>query len=196
VRRAVQRGLLLAVLITIPATLVLLPVEPVMILLRQPLDTVPIAAGYVHRCLPGLLPFFGFVVLRQTLQAHERMRPIVAVIIAANLLNLVLDIVMVFGLLGVPAMGAFGAAWATTVCRVLLFVGLLLAARSELMPLLSVFDREALRVRSLLAMARLGAPIGIQIQLELAAFGVIGLLMGGSARSRWRPTRWRSTWPR
>jgi MATE family multidrug resistance protein len=179
VRRAVQRGLLLAVLITVPATLLLLPVEPVLTLLHQAPATVPIAAGYVHRCLPGLLFFFGFVVLRQTLQAHERMRPIVAVIVAANLLNLVLDVVMVFGLLGLPAMGAFGAAWATSVCRIVLFVGLLLAARRELMPLLDTVDREALQLRPLVAMARLGVPIGIQIQLELAAFGVIGLLMGG-----------------
>ena len=179
VRRAVQRGLLLAAAITIPATLLLLPVEPILTLLRQPQGTVPIAAGYVYRSLPGLLPFFGFVVLRQTLQAHERMRPIVVNIIAANLLNLVLDIVLVFGLLGAPAMGAFGAAWATTVCRYVLFLGLLFADRSELLPLLSRVDRESLRLQPLLAMARLGAPIGIQIQLELAAFGVIGLLMGG-----------------
>lgn len=179
VRRAVQRGLLLAAAITIPATLLLLPVEPILTLLRQPQGTVPIAAGYVYRSLPGLLPFFGFVVLRQTLQAHERMRPIVVNIIAANLLNLVLDIVLVFGLLGAPAMGAFGAAWATTVCRYVLFLGLLFADRSELLPLLSRVDPESLRLQPLLAMVRLGAPIGIQIQLELAAFGVIGLLMGG-----------------
>jgi MATE family multidrug resistance protein len=179
VRRAVQRGLLLAAVITIPATLLLLPVEPILTLLRQPQGTVPIAAGYVYRSLPGLLPFFGFVVLRQTLQAHERMRPIVVNIIAANLLNLGLDIVLVFGLLGAPAMGVFGAAWATTVCRYVLFLGLLIADRRELLPLLSRVDPEALRLQPLLAMARLGAPIGIQIQLELAAFGVIGLLMGG-----------------
>jgi len=179
VRRAVQRGLLLAAAITIPATLLLLPVEPILTLLRQPQGTVPIAAGYVYRSLPGLLPFFGFVVLRQTLQAHERMRPIVVNIIAANLLNLVLDIVLVFGLLGAPAMGAFGSAWATTVSRYVLFLGLLVADRRELLPLLSSVDREALQPRPLLAMVRLGAPIGIQIQLELAAFGVIGLLMGG-----------------
>ncbi|PWB74958.1 MAG: MATE family efflux transporter [Holophagae bacterium] len=177
--RAVQRGLLLAVLVTIPTTLLLLPVEPVMSLLRQPPDTVPIAAGFVYRSLPGLLPFFGFIVLRQTLQAHERMRPIVTVIIAANVLNLVLDVVLVFGLLGAPVMGAFGAAWATTACRYLLFLGLLFADRRELVPLLSRVDGEALRLRPLLAMARLGAPIGLQIQLEVAAFGVIGLLMGG-----------------
>jgi MATE family multidrug resistance protein len=179
VRRAVQRGLLLAAAITVPATLLLLPVEPILTLLRQPPATIPIAAGYVYRSLPGLLPFFGFIVLRQTLQAHERMRPVVVVMIAANLLNLVLDIVLVFGLLGAPVMGAFGAAWATTVCRFVLFFGVLAADRRELLPLLKRVDPEALRLPPLLAMARLGAPIGIQIQLELAAFGVIGLLMGG-----------------
>jgi MATE family multidrug resistance protein len=177
-RRAVQRGLLLAVLVTVPATLVLLPVEPVLHLARQPAEVIPIAAGYIDRCLPGLLPFFAFVVLRHTLQAKERVRPIVIVIVLANLLNFGLDLVLVFGRLGLPAMGAFGSAWATTAARTLLLVGLVGFAWRDLAPLITPFEREAFRLRPLARTVWLGAPIGIQLQLELGAFGVIALLMG------------------
>jgi MATE family multidrug resistance protein len=179
VRRSVQRGLLLAALISIPSALVLVPVEPVLTLLRQPPEAVPIAAGYVFRCLPSLIPFLSFVVIRQTLQAMERMRPIVATIIIANLLNVVLDIAMVHGKLGLPAMGAYGSAWATTISRFFLFVLLVVMARRELAPLLRRADREAFRLRPLWRTVVLGAPIGVQINLEFAIFGVIALLMGG-----------------
>jgi MATE family multidrug resistance protein len=179
VRRGVQRGLLMAALIAVPTALVLAPAGPVLTLLRQPPEAVPLAAGYVHRCLPGLLPFYGFMVLRLTLQAMERMRPIVVTIVAANLLNVVLDVALVHGKWGAPPMGAFGSAWATTISRTVLFVVLVMVARRDLSPLLTRPDREAFRLQPLWRTAVLGAPIGAQIQLEFAAFGVIALLMGG-----------------
>jgi MATE family multidrug resistance protein len=179
VRRAVQRGLLLAVLVCIPTVALLAATGPVLTLLRQPPEAVPLAAGYVIRCLPGLLPFFWFVVLRQTLQALERLRPIVITIIAANLLNVVLDVGMVHGRFGFPAWGTFGSAWATTISRTMLFVLIVLAARRDLVPLLSRTDRETFQWTPMKKIAALGSPIGVQIQIELTAFSVIALLMGG-----------------
>jgi MATE family multidrug resistance protein len=178
VRRSVQRGLLMAVVITVPSVLVLLPVEPVLELLRQPADIIPIAVGYIWRRLPGLPPFFGFVVLRQTLQAMERMRPIVIAMVVANLLNLVLDIGLVHGKLGMPALGPFGSAWATTISRTALFVGLLVIARRDLASMLGRLDREALRLQPLVRTFQLGLPIGIQVNMEFVSIGVIALLMG------------------
>jgi MATE family multidrug resistance protein len=179
IRRSVQRGLVLAAILSIPTALALAFTGPIFTFLRQPQEAVPIAAGYVIRCLPGLLPFFGFVVLRQTLQALERMRPIVITIVAANLLNVVLDIGMVHGRMGFPAMGAFGSAWATTISRVSLFVLILMAARRDLVPLLSRTDRETFRLTPMWRITALGSPIGVQIQLELTAFAVIALMIGG-----------------
>jgi len=179
VRRIFQRCLLMAAVIAGPAILLLIPVEPVLVFLRQPEETVPIAAGYVHRCLPGLVPFFGFIVLRQTLQAMERMRPIVLTIVGANGLNLVLDLALVYGMWGFPALGPLGSAWATTLSRTALFVGLVLVARRELAPLVARLDPEAVRLAPLLRTFKLGIPIGLQIQLEFTSFGAIALLMGG-----------------
>jgi MATE family multidrug resistance protein len=179
VRRTFQRCLLMAVLIAVPVILVLIPVEPVLAFLRQPEETVPIAAGYVHRVLPGLIPFFGFIVLRQTLQAMERMRPIVLTIVFANGLNLVLDLALVHGMWGFPALGPFGSAWATSLSRLTLFVGLGLAAHRVLLPLVTRLDREAFRIAPLVRTFKLGLPIGIQLLLEFTSVSAIALLMGG-----------------
>jgi MATE family multidrug resistance protein len=179
VRRSVQRGMVLAIGLMVPTTLLLMPVETVLTILRQPPETVPIAAAYVRICIPGLLPFYGFVVLRQSLQAMGRLRPIVITIIAVNLFNLIADWALVFGAGPIPRLGPIGSAWATTAARTLLFVILLTAARPELTPLLGRVDRAVLRLQPLWRMVRLGTPIGFQVQLEMVAFAVIALLMGG-----------------
>ena len=44
--------------------------------------------------------FFAFIVLRQSLQAMGRLAPIVTTIVVANLINVVLNWVLIFGRLG------------------------------------------------------------------------------------------------
>ncbi len=178
IRRSVQRGLVLAVALMAPSTLLLLPCEWVLTSFRQPPETVPLAAAYIHIGIPGLLPYYGFVVLRQSLQAMERLRPIVITIVTVNLFNLVADWALVFGAGPIPQLGPVGSAWATTAARTLLFVVLLILGRRELRPLLDRFDPEVLRLRPLARIVRLGAPIGFQIQLEILAFSAVALLMG------------------
>ena len=179
IRRSMQRGMILAIGLMVPSTLILMPVETLLILLRQPPETVPLAAAYVRICIPGLLPFYGFFVLRQSLQAMGRLRPIVVTIVVVNLFNLVADWALVFGAGPIPQLGPIGSAWATTAARTLFFVVLMIAARKDLGPFLGRFDRAVLRLQPLWRMVRLGAPIGFQVQLEIVAFAVIALLMGG-----------------
>jgi MATE family multidrug resistance protein len=100
IARAVQRGLLLAVALGVPCSLLLLLAEPGLLLLGQP-PALARDAGIYSRCLvPGVLPFYGFIVLRQTLQARELMRPIVLTIIGANIANVFLNWILIFGRLG------------------------------------------------------------------------------------------------
>lgn len=177
-RRSVQRGFAISVGLMVPSVAILVPIGPILSLLGQPPEIVPLAAGYAHISIPGLLPFYCWVVLRLTLQAMGRLRPIVATVIAVNLFNLVADWMLVFGAGPIPQLGPLGSAWASTIARTLLFVILLVVDRWDLWPLLR-FDREAFRLQPLLRTVRLGVPIGFQLQLEIVAFTVIALLMGG-----------------
>ena len=176
--RAVQRGLLLALLLALPIMLALVPAGPIFTALQQPSDVVPLAAGYARASIPGVLPFLAFVVLRQSLQAMERLRPIVLTIVAANLVNVVLNWALIFGHLGLSPGGAVGAAWASSLSRWFMAFALLAAGWSVLRPLLHPIRPRAFDLSPLVRVLRLGAPIGAQQQLEFGAFGVIGLLMG------------------
>lgn len=174
----VQRGLVLAVLLAAPTALLLWPVRIVLALFRQPPELIELATSYVRISIVGVLPFLGFVVLRQSLQALHRVRAVVAVVVVGNLLNAALNWVLVFGHLGVEPMGVAGSAWATAASRwamtLLLFALGWPVLRSTLLP----WRSEALDVASLARMLRLGWTIGLQQVLEFGVFAAIGLMMG------------------
>ena len=117
VARALQRGLLLAVVLAGATSLVMLTAGWVLALLRQPADVVPVAAAYVRASIPGVLPFYAFVAFRQTLQAVGRLAPIVWGVVFGNVMNVVFNWILVFGHLGSPELGAVGSAWASTIAR-------------------------------------------------------------------------------
>ena len=126
VARGIQRGVLLAVILAVPSIAVLLVAGPVLGLAHQPAEVVPIAAAYTVRLAPGVLPFFLFIVFRQSLQALHRTTAILISILVANLVNAGLNWLLIFGHGPTPPMGVLGSAWATTVSRWLL-AGLLVA---------------------------------------------------------------------
>ena len=175
---AVQRGLVLSVILTLAAAGLLALAEPVLTLLGQPAQVVPIAAGYARALIAGMWPFYGFVVLRQVLQALGRVAPIVWTIVLANVLNAFANWVLVFGNLGAPALGAVGSGWATSISRWFMCLMVLVLGARALAPHLRNFRREALRVAALWRMARLGLPIGLQLFVEFGAFGATGIAMG------------------
>ncbi len=178
VARSVQRGLVLAALLTPPLALLMFFSGPLLAAAGQSPQIVPIASEYTRWMALGIPAFLGFVVLRQVLQALHRMRPIVIVILAGNLLNVLFDWAFIHGRLGMPAMGATGCALATSLLRWCMTLGLLAAAWPVLAPYLSTFRRRALELAPLLRMLRLGAPIGAQMLFEMGAFSFIALAMG------------------
>src|SRR5882672_7551507 len=69
IARGVQRGLLLALGLSVLASALLLPARPVLGLLRQPPDVAHVAATYARIEIAGILPFYLFAALRQSLQS-------------------------------------------------------------------------------------------------------------------------------
>nr|MBA2293080.1 MATE family efflux transporter [Gemmatimonadales bacterium] len=96
----------------------------------------------------------------------------------ANLLNIALNRLLIFGGLGIPAMGVAGSAWATTISRIITLPLLLYFARRELIPLFRPWLPAAARLAPLRSMLRIGLPIGVQLELEMSAFAAVALLMG------------------
>ena len=178
ITRALQRGLLLALALTIVTCATFIPVRAVFTLLEQPAEVIPDAATYVHVAIPGVFPFYAFVVFRQSLQALGRVAPVLWTVLAANLLNAGLNWVFIFGNLGSPAMGVSGASLATSIGRWAMALVLLAVAGNDLRHRLKPWRAESGAIVPLMRMLRLGIPIGVQYLLEYGAFAAAALLMG------------------
>jgi MATE family multidrug resistance protein len=177
VAHAIQRGLLLAAALCVPVCLLLIPASPVLLALHQPPGLVAIAGPFCLVSAAGVPGFLGFVVLRQGLQAEGRTRGILLTVLVANLANIGLNWVLIFGHLGAPPLGPIGSAWATVASRTLLPLLLLVFEWPHLRTQLFPRRPGLLAWGPLLQMLRLGVPIGFQHQLEYGVFGVVGLLM-------------------
>lgn len=178
IERGVQRGLALSVIVTIITSVLLLFAEPLLTLARQPAEVVPSAANYARISIWGTLPFYVFIVVRQSLQAMNRVREIVITMVVANIVNAVLNWILIFGHFGLPAMGVAGSAWATAVSRWVMALGLFAMSWRLMAPYLTTVRREVLDGVALWRMFVLGAPVGFQYLLEVGAFATIALLMG------------------
>ena len=134
VTRAVQRGLILTAALTVLSTLLVVPARPLLETLRQPSEIVPTVVTYLRIAAGGFLPFYAVILVRVFLQATGRVAPMVWATFAANVLNLGLNWVFVFGHLGAPALGAIGSAWATTLARWALALFMVAFSWRELVP--------------------------------------------------------------
>jgi len=178
VAHGLQRGLVLTVVLALPISLLMLTSRPVLTWVGEPSAVIPDAVGYIDRLIPSVWPFYAFIVLRQTLQAHRRTAPIVLTIVAANLLNVGLNYLWIYGELGFAARGALGSAWATTTSRWFMAALLLAVGWRDVRPYLTRRAPNLLDARALARMLKLGSPIGAQMVLETGVFGTVALLMG------------------
>ncbi len=181
VRRALQRGLLLAAGLCVPLALILWPTAPVLRALHQPEEIVPIATRVVHISILGLPGALAFVVLRQTLQSMERLRPIIITVVLANVINAACNWLLITGHLGAPALGVDGSAIASVIGRTSLPLILLLLGRDVLWPLLKTREPVLFELEPLRRMLRIGLPVGVQYLLEVGVFNAVALLMGAQA---------------
>ncbi len=178
-RRALQHGVLLAGILTVPTMLLLSQSHALFRLFGQTDAMVESGGQYVHAINFGVLPFLLYAALRHFMHGIGRARPAMAVMIAANLLNVCANWVLIYGNWGAPALGATGSAWATTICRWAMFMMLAgyMLLRSDLRAFLWTRLEKPERYL-LMRMTRLGAPAGAQFGLEVGMFGAATMLMG------------------
>jgi len=170
-------GLALTVpFVVVPLFLVPLGIEPT--LARE-------ASAFFLLRLPGLPAFFAFFAARAYLQGLGTGRPMLVATIAGNAVNLPLDLLLVFGgadlpawtgpLRSIPALGAAGAAIATTVGTFAQLGVLALAVQSVRVPagttLSRSFDLPAVRTAF-----RVGWPVGLHFGAEVGIFALVGFL--------------------
>ena len=127
--------------------------------------------------IPPLLLYASF---RRYLQGMGVARPVMIALVLANVLNALVNWILIFGRLGVPAMGVRGSAWATVVARIVMaavLLGVILYREHGRRP--GLFETplriEFSRMRRLIG---LGFPAAGQVTLEVGVFAAATALAG------------------
>jgi len=161
-------------LLAIPIALAPLLLEP----LGIPREVARDARSFILWRLPGLLPMLLFTGTRAYVQGLGRVRALVLSTVIANVANLGLDVLFVFGKGPIPAMGAAGAGVATSLCSLLQFAVLAWDTRACSVGYQGAAPGLAPDFAELRAALRVGLPIGLQLGAETGIFALAGLLAG------------------
>lgn len=177
---ALQRGLVLSVVLSVPLALLWFGTEEFLRAMGQDPALAAAAERYTLVQLPSLPFFLAFFALRQYLQGREIVRPALWVLIGANLFNVVANYALIFGHFGFPRLGLEGAGIATGATRVASLAALAtLVIRFRLHEAAWVpWSRHALAWPGLREVLALGIPVGVQTSLEAWAFLGAALIAG------------------
>jgi MATE family multidrug resistance protein len=127
----------------------------------------------------GLPAFACYRVLYGYSASLNQTKPMMVVALAALVLNILINWLLVFGNLGFPRLGGVGCAWATLLCVWFNLAGLLWwMRRSPAYRSTWAFGEYAPPHRETInQLMRLGMPIGITFFAESSAFSLIALLI-------------------
>lgn len=180
VRRTFRQGLWSAVIVSVPAWALLWHADAVLLAFGQEPQLAADAHMFMRELQWGFLPALGFIALRSFVAALER--PIWAMLVTgiAILFNIAANWALVFGHLGLPALGLRGSGLATTLSNAFLFLGLVVVV---------LVDRQFRRFHlfgrwwrpdwpRLVTLWRLGVPIGATMALEVTLFNAAVFVMG------------------
>ena len=175
-----HQGIFLALALTLPLMVITWLLPGVLLHWNVNPAVTQAAAPFIRILALGTLPLLLYACLRRYLQALHLVRPIMVALLTANLFNALGDWALIYGHLGLPALGIVGAAWATNLSRVylMLYLAVVIVLQERKHPTgmfhqLPRFDLQRLR-----QMLHLGLPASGQILLEMGAFAAATVLIG------------------
>jgi MATE family multidrug resistance protein len=171
--RAFQAGLVLSLALSLPVALLWLYTEDVLVGLGQERELARLAASFVHAQIPSIPFFLGSTALSRYLQNREHVRQTVVVTIVANLVNALAAWALIYGELGAPRLGVFGAGLATNLTRIASTLTLVAWARAFRLHAGAwvPWSRSAFSLAGQWEILRYGVPIAFQMCTEMWAFG-------------------------
>ena len=132
-------------------------------------EVTPLIGSYFSVTLWSTPFLLFYATFRRYLQGMHRVTPVMFALVSANLVNAAANWVLIYGHLGLPALGVTGSAWATLIARAYMASVLLVAVRGPL---------PVLRKGSIRELIALGFPAASQIALEVGVFAASSALAG------------------
>ena len=121
-KSAYKHGLFLCTTLGILLFLLVFFSKPLMYLMQQPEEVVVLAIPYLNLVAFSLIPLVIFEAIKQFTDGMSMTKyPMYATLIA-NIINVVLNYLLIFGKFGFPEMGMVGAAYGTLASRIIMVI--------------------------------------------------------------------------
>lgn len=175
-----QNAILQNIFIGIFIVLMLMLMLPFLHYFGQEEEVIRYARPYFIATALSLLPAQIFLAFRHFMEGVGNTKVTMIIIISANILNIILNYIFIFGKLGLPAMGAFGAGLSTLVARTLMPIAyvVFILSNKKYRRYTYFFKKENLKLYMQKNILRLGAPIAVQQTLECFSFSMVTIMMG------------------
>ncbi|PCJ98340.1 MAG: MATE family efflux transporter [Flavobacteriaceae bacterium] len=171
-KRALKHGLVLCTVLGLSLFGLIMLSKPLMYLMEQPPEVVALAIPYLNLVAFSLVPLVIFQGFKQFLDGLSQTKyPMYATIIA-NVVNIVLNYLLIFGAFGFPQLGIIGAAIGTLVSRVIMvaFIWLLLKKKQKFHDYVTGFNFRKIEKSVMKKIIALGFPSALQMLFEFGIF--------------------------
>ncbi|MBO3116722.1 MATE family efflux transporter [Winogradskyella sp. DF17] len=175
-----KHGFFLCTVMGLILFLLLLLAKPLMTSMEQPEEVVALAVPYLDLVAFSLVPLIVFQAFKQFSDGLSLTKYPMYATLLANVLNVVINYVLIFGKFGFPQLGIVGAAVGTLVSRVvmLFFLWWLLAKRDKSSAYVTNIKFFQLNAQPMKKLVNLGLPSAMQMFFEVAVFTVAIWLSG------------------
>ncbi len=171
-KSAFKHGLVLCTILGLSLFGLILVAKPLMYMMKQPIEVVELAMPYLDLVAFSLLPLIIFQAIKQFSEGLSQTKYPMYAIVIANVVNIFLNYVLIFGNWGFPELGIVGAAIGTLISRVVMvfYLWALMRNKKKFQPYVTGFNFKVLEKKVIKKIFNLGFPSALQMFFEVAIF--------------------------
>jgi MATE family multidrug resistance protein len=171
-KNAFKHGLMLCTLLSMLLFLIILLLKPLMYYMDQPKEVVELAIPYLNYVALSLIPLIIFQALKQFSDGLSNTKYPMYATILANVINIVLNYLLIFGSFGFPKLGIVGAAIGTLFSRIIMvyFLWMIFKSKDKFRPYITNFNFKKIEQKISAKLFNLGFPSALQMFFEVGIF--------------------------
>ena len=146
----------------------------------QPEELLPLVRPYFLLQLTSLVFVMMFNSFKQFADGITDTKTSMWIMLSANLLNIIGNSLLIYGVWGLPALGLAGAGISTLTSRIFMFVAfaILFFRKQSYRRYLVGYHRTTYNTGDLKVLNRMGMMVGLQMGMETALFSISGVMIG------------------
>ena len=185
IRSAFYHGLFLCTILGILLFGLVLLAKPIMELLHQPKEVITLAKPYIDWVAFSLVPLIIYQGYKQFSDGLSLTKVSMYAIVMANILHVVINYLLIYGIWIFPKMGILGAALGTVISRIamVIFMHIILSRKDQLKQYFQNFSFDEIKKEMINKIVNLGFPSAMQMLFEVLLFTAAIWLCGNIGKT-------------